>query len=221
MPDATATGRPASLWRPGPRRLLRLVTGLWIFGTGEALVILAALGNSPWTVFAEGVSTRTPLSVGAATILTSGVILLLWTRLPVRPGLGTLANAVLIGVAIDVTLARLGEPAGAGLRALTLLGGVALVGVGSGLYLGCRLGPGPRDGLMLGLHARSGHPIALLRTGIELSAFAAGVALGGTAGVGTLAFALLVGPAVATGVRVLPGRGPAPDPDAVRAAATA
>lgn len=184
--------------------------------------MLAGLGNSPWTVFADGVSRRSPLSIGAATIATSVVILLLWIRLAVRPGLGTVANAVLIGVAIDVTLSLLDEPGAPGLRVLALAVGIALVGTGSGLYLGCRLGPGPRDGLMLGLHARTGRPIAVLRTGIELTAFAAGTALGGTAGVGTLTFALLVGPAVATGVRLLPARdAPPPDPDAVRAAASA
>lgn len=206
MQAAADTGIPASVWRPGPRRLVRLVAGLWLFGIGEAVMILAALGNSPWTVFAEGVSRQTPLSIGAATIAASGVILLIWTRLPVRPGLGTIANAVLIGVAIDTTLGWLDEPAGTVTRVAFVFGGIALVGLGSGLYLGCRLGPGPRDGLMLGLHETTGRPIALLRTGIELSAFAAGAALGGTAGVGTLAFALLVGPAVAVGLRVLPGR---------------
>ncbi|MCW3014606.1 MAG: rane protein [Solirubrobacterales bacterium] len=194
-----------SLWRPGPRRLARLVLGLWIFGTGEALVVLAALGNSPWTVFAEGVSGHTPLSIGSATIATSAVILLAWLALDVRPGLGTIANAILIGIAIDVTLSLLDEPSAPAVRAGAVLGGIALVGLGSGLYLGTRLGPGPRDGLMLGLHARTGRPVALLRTGIELSALVAGVLLGGRAGVGTLAFAVLVGPAVATGLRMLPG----------------
>lgn len=221
MPPPAPSPAGPTLWRASPPRLARLVAGLWLFGTGEGLVVLAGLGNSPWTVFADGVSTRTPLSIGAATIATSMVILLLWTRLAVRPGLGTILNAVLIGVAIDATLSLLDEPSEPVVRVLALLGGIALVGAGSGLYLGCRLGPGPRDGLMLGLHARTGRPIAALRTGIELSAFAAGVALGGTAGVGTLTFALLVGPAVATGVQLLPGRGPAPDPDVVRAAASA
>lgn len=199
---------PGSLWRARPGRLLRLVAGLWLFGTGEGLVVLAALGNSPWTVFAEGVSEHTPLSIGAATIATSAVILLLWTRLPVRPGLGTVGNAVIIGVAIDVTLELFGDPSGLPLRIAVLAGGLALVGVGSGIYLGCRLGPGPRDGLMLGLHGRTGRSIAQLRTGIELSALTCGVLLGGTAGVGTVAFALLVGPAVAFGLRVGDRRAP-------------
>ncbi len=203
---AVADPPSSALWWAPPRRLVRLVVGLWLFGTGEALVVLAALGNSPWTVFAEGVSEHSPLSIGAATIVTSAVILLVWTQLDVRPGLGTIANAVLIGVAIDATLAVAGDPSGTLVRGAVVLGGIALVGVGSGLYLGCRLGPGPRDGLMLGLHARTGRPIALLRMGIEVTALLAGVLLGGTAGVGTVAFAVLVGPAVQLAMRVLPGR---------------
>ncbi len=201
---------PPALWWAPPRRLARLIVGLWLFGTGEALVIAAALGNSPWTVFAEGVSEHTPLSIGAATIATSAVILLVWTQLDVRPGLGTIANAVLVGIAIDVTLAYVGDPSGYLLRAAVVLAGIVVVGIGSGLYLGSRLGPGPRDGLMVGLHARTGRPVALLRMGIEVSALAAGVVLGGTVGVGTLAFALLIGPAVATGMRFLPGLQPPP-----------
>lgn len=209
MPAPADTIPSASLWRASPRRLVRLVVGLWLFGTGEGLVIASTLGNSPWTVFAEGVSEHSPLSIGAATILTSAVILLIWTRLPVRPGLGTIGNAVLIGVAIDVTLGSVDEPSGLGVRLAAVLGGIAIVGLGSGLYLGSRLGPGPRDGLMVGLHVRTGRPVALLRTGIELSALTAGVALGGTAGVGTVAFAVLIGPAVQTGMRLMPGATPA------------
>lgn len=199
---------PAALsrWRPGPGRLTRLLIGLWIFGTGEGLVVASGLGNSPWTVFAEGISTRTPLSVGTATVATSFVVLLAWIPLGERPGLGTLANAVLIGVAIDATLAVLGSLS-LGLRIAELGGGIALVGVGSGFYLGSALGPGPRDGLMMGLHRVTGRPVALLRGGIELSALLVGALLGGTVGVGTLAFAILVGPAVALALRVAPGSG--------------
>lgn len=193
-----------SLWRPGPRRLLRLLAGLWIFGVGEALVVASDLGNSPWTVFAEGVSVRTPLTVGAATVATSFVILLAWIPLGERPGLGTVANAVLIGVAIDATLALLGR-GGLGVRIVELAGGIALVAVGSGLYLGSALGPGPRDGLMMGLHRVTGRSVAPLRAAIEISALAVGAILGGTVGIGTLAFAILVGPAVALALRVAPG----------------
>ena len=196
---------PQSRWRAGPRRLARLLVGLTLFGAGEGLVVNSELGNSPWTVFAEGVSVQTPLSVGAATIATSFGVLLLWIPLRERPGLGTLANAVVIGIAIDATLAVL-APAPLAVRVVELLGGIAAVGLGSALYLGAALGPGPRDGLMTGLHRRTGRPIALLRALIELSALLAGALLGGTVGVGTVAFALLVGPAVAAGLRLLPGR---------------
>ena len=196
-----------SLWRAGPRRLVRLVAGLWLFGTGEALVVASELGNSPWTVFAEGISLKTPFSVGAATVLLSFCVLLLWIPLRVRPGLGTLSNAVLVGVAIDATLAVLGS-APLGVRIAELAVGIALVGVGSGLYLGTALGPGPRDGLMVGLQRRTGRPVALLRGAIEVSALVVGALLGGTVGVGTVAFALLVGPAVAAALRLAPGAGP-------------
>jgi len=200
---------PAALWRTPPRVLVRLLAGLWVFGAGEGLVVAAGLGNSPWTVLAQGVERQTPLSIGE-TILLSFTLLAIWIPLRVRPGLGTLLNAVLVGVALDATLSLLG-PAPLGVRIVELAAGIALVGVGSGLYLGAARGPGPRDGLMLGLHARTGRPVALLRGAIELTALAAGAALGGTVGVGTLAFALLVGPAVATGLRVIgPAREPLP-----------
>ncbi len=196
-----------SPWRPSPRRIVRLLAGLWLFGAGEALVVHSELGNSPWTVFAEGVSVQTPLSVGAATVATSFVILLAWIPLRERPGPGTVANAVLVGVAIDVTLELLGGRPALGLRVAELLGGIALVGVGSGLYLNAAMGAGPRDGLMMGLHRRTGRPVAPLRAGIEISALALGALLGGTVGFGTVAFALLVGPAVAVALRLLPGAG--------------
>jgi len=194
-----------SRWRPGPRRLLRLLVGLWIFGTGEALVVASDLGNSPWTVFADGVSEQTPLSIGLATVATSFVLLLVWIPLGERPGLGTIANALVVGVAIDAMLLLLGS-APLGVRIGELVVGIALVGVGSGLYINAALGPGPRDGLMLGLHRRTGRPIGLLRAGIEISALIIGALLGGRFGIGTVAFALLVGPAVAFALRVLPER---------------
>jgi uncharacterized protein len=196
----------ASLWRASPQRLVRLAVGLWIFGTGEGLVVASELGNSPWTVFAEGVSLQTPLSLGAATIVTSFAILLVWIPLRERPGLGTIANAVVIGVAIDATLSVL-EAAPLGVRIVELLAGIGLVGLGSGLYLGAALGPGPRDGLMMGLHRLTGRPVAPLRAAIEISALVVGFVLGGTVGVGTVAFALLVGPAVAFALRLLPAGG--------------
>lgn len=197
---------PLSLWRPGAPRLARLLVGLWIFGAGEGLVVASELGNSPWSVFAEGLSVRTPLSVGAATVVTSFGLLALWIPLRVRPGLGTLLNAVLIGVAMDVTLWLVG-PASLGVRIGELAVGIGLVGVGSGLYLGAALGPGPRDGLMTGLHQRTGRPVSFIRAAIELSALGVGAVLGGTLGPGTLAFALLIGPVVAGSLRILDPKG--------------
>lgn len=209
MPEASPTA--ASRWRASPRRLARLLLGLWLFGTGEGLILTSELGNSPWTVFADGVSVQTPLSVGAATVATSFVLLLLWIPLRERPGLGTILNAVIVGVAIDVTAALVGS-APLGVRVVELFGGIALVGLGSGLYINAALGPGPRDGLMTGLHRRTGRPIALVRATIEVTALCVGFGLGGTVGLGTVAFALLIGPAVALGLRMLPERGPEPVP---------
>ena len=181
---------------------MRLLIGLALFGAGEGLVVASELGNSPWSVFAEGVAVHTPLSVGAATVVISFALLAVWVPLGVRLGLGTVLNAVLVGLAMDATLWLL-APAGLGVRVAELAAGIALVGVGSGLYLGTALGPGPRDGLMTGLHARTGAPVALVRGTIEVTAFALGAVLGGTFGPGTLAFALLIGPVVALCLRVL------------------
>ena len=186
-----------SRWRASPARLVRLLAGLVVFGAGEGLLVHSALGNSPWTVLAEGVAEQVGLAIGTTTIAISFFILLAWVPLRQRLGLGTIANAVVVGVAIDVTLRALGDGSGAlGTRALEVIGAIALVSVGSGFYLTARLGPGPRDGLMTGLAARTGRSIRLTRSLIELSACAAGVALGGTLGLGTLAFALLIGPGV-------------------------
>jgi uncharacterized membrane protein YczE len=190
-----------SRWRPTRGQLVQVLIGLWLFGTGEALVVASELGNSPWTVLAEGVSIHTPLSIGAATFVISLLVLLCWIPLRVGLGIGTLLNAIVIAVAIDATLALLPHVGALPVRWASLLGGIALVGAGSGLYLTAALGPGARDGLMTGLHDRRGWPLAAVRTGIELTAVAAGFLLGGTTGVGSLLFALLIGHAVSFGVR--------------------
>jgi uncharacterized membrane protein YczE len=184
---------------------------LWIFGTGEACLVHARLGNSPWTVLAEGVSKHTPLAIGTATIAISALVMLAWIPLRQRPGVGTVANALLIGVAIDVMLPLLPGPGGLAVRGAFVAGGIALVALGSGLYLTARLGPGPRDGLMTGLHFRTGRSLRLVRTCIEGSALVAGFLLGGRVGVGTVAFALLVGPGVQAAVRALGGLEPVAD----------
>jgi uncharacterized membrane protein YczE len=187
---------PAHLWAPGPARLAILIAGLWLFGAGEACIVAADLGNSPWTVLAQGVSLNTPLGIGAATVVISFLVLCAWIPLRQQPGLGTVMNAIVIGVALGVMLELLpSDPSGVESWVL-LAGGIAAVAVGGGVYLACRLGPGPRDGLMTGLHARTGRSLRLVRTFIELSALTVGFILGGTVGVGTVAFALLIGPGV-------------------------
>lgn len=158
--------------------------------------MLATLGNSPWTVLAEGVAEQTYAGIGEVTIALSFVVLLAWVPLRQRPGLGTLLNAIVVGLAIGVTLGAVGAPSQVPIRIALVVGGIALVGGGSGLYLTSRLGPGPRDGLMTGLHERTGRSLRWVRTSLEVSVTVAGAALGGTVGFGTLAFALLIGPSV-------------------------
>lgn len=199
-----------SRWRASPARLARLLVGLWLFGSGEALMVESGLGNAPWTVLAEGISVVSPLSIGAATILTGALVLCAWVPLRVRPGLGTVLNVVVIGVALDVMVAVLPAPAGLSARAAFLVAGVALVGLGSGFYLTARLGTGPRDGLMTGIGDRTGWPLPAVRAGIEVSVLLAGFALGGTVGVGTVVFAVMIGPAVGVGLRLLGDRRPQP-----------
>lgn len=201
--SALDVATPASRWRASPVRFGRLVVGLWLFGTGEGLVVRAALGNSPWTVLAQGLALQTGLSIGTATIVVSFLVLLPWIPLRQRPGLGTIMNAVFIGVAIDVTLELTGGSGSLAVRAVELLGGIATVAVGSGFYLGARLGPGPRDGLMTGLHRATGRPIGLVRACVEITALAIGALLGGTVGIGTVAFAVLIGPGVALALTLM------------------
>src|SRR3954447_25700895 len=170
---------PAVLWRPGPARLALLLVGLWAFGTGEACLVASRLGNSPWLVLSEGVSRHSVLSVGAATIVISVCVLALWIPLRQAPGLGTMLNAIIIGLAVGVMLPLLPSHPGAAVAWPLLAGGIGLVAIGGGLYLGTRLGPGARDGLMTGLHRRTGRSLRLMRTCIEISALAVGFALGG------------------------------------------
>lgn len=191
-----------SRWRPTPRRLASLLFGLCVFGAGEAVLIASDLGNSPWTVFAEGVSKQTPLSVGTATVVTSFVLLLLWIPLGQRPGLGTIANAVVVGLAIDATLGVLPDDPALAWRIVFVPAGIAIVAIGSAFYLGAALGPGPRDGLMTGLHRVTGRSVASVRAFIEITALLIGIVLGGTFGPATVAFALLIGPAVALALRL-------------------
>jgi uncharacterized membrane protein YczE len=177
------------------RRLPRLLGGLVLFGGGLALMVLARLGLGPWEVLHQGISQRTGVPIGMTGILVGVVVLLAWVPLRQRMGVGTIANAVLIGLIIDAVLFTVAPPESLGVRWLALLAGVVLTGLGSGLYIGAGLGAGPRDGLMTALAAR-GHSLRLVRTFIEVSALAVGWALGGNVGVGTVIFAFAIGPLV-------------------------
>jgi uncharacterized protein len=192
-----------SRWSARPTTLLVLGTGLWLFGTGEALLVASHLGNTPWTVLAQGVSRHSSLSIGEATLAISAVVLVGWIPLRERPGLGTIANAVVIAVAIDVMLAVLPTPDAVAGRLVEVVAAIACIGMGSGFYLTTWLGPGPRDGWMTGLARRTGWPIAGVRLSIELTVLVAGYLLGGRVGIGTVAFALTIGHAVATAMRPL------------------
>ncbi|MCB0867044.1 MAG: hypothetical protein KDB58_15160 [Solirubrobacterales bacterium] len=177
--------------------------GLTLFGVGEAGLVAAGLGNSPWTVFAQGVSVQTPLSIGAATVVISFVVLLLWIPLRQPLGLGTVCNAIWVGVALEGTLYALPDDPAPVLAWALMLGGVATVALASGFYLTAALGPGPRDGLMTGLHRRTGASLRLVRACIEFGVLVAGYLLGGTVGVGTVVFAIGVGPGVQLAVERL------------------
>lgn len=199
----TAWSASGSRWRARPATLVVLAAGLWIFGAGDSALIEAGIGNSPWTVFAQGLGDHVGISIGAATFLTSAAILASWPLLGVRYGLGTLANAVVIAVAIDVMTRVLPQPQRLALQVGQVLLGIGAIGLGSGLYLTANLGPGPRDGLMTGLHHRLGLPVARVRLGIEATVVVAGWLLGGTVGVGTVLFAALVGYAVSLGLALV------------------
>ncbi len=176
-------------------RLVRCVVGLALFGVGIALILDADLGLAPWDVFHQGVSELTGIPIGRVIVLTGVGLLLAWIPLRQRPGLGTVLNAVEIGVVVDLVEPLLDTPGGWLARLGLLAGGLVLIGVGSGMYIGAGLGAGPRDGLMMGLAAR-GISVRRARTVVELSVLAAGVALGGSVGLGTVAFALGIGPMV-------------------------
>ena len=181
--------------RPTALTTLQIVVGLWIFGTGLAFVVRGANGQGAWTVFHDGLSQHTPLSIGGATVLTGMLVLLLVLVMREKIGLGTLLNIEIIGPATDVTLWLLDEPTSAVLRVLLTLSSPFVIAFGSSLYLGVHWGPGPRDGLMTGLNRR-GVSIRFARFSIELSAFTAGLVLGGAVGWGTIWAVVAVGPAV-------------------------
>ena len=194
---------PITPWRANSRwdlsisRVFILFFGLAIFGLGDALVVQSNLGNAPWTVFAQGLSLKSGLSLGWATFVTGCFVLLIWIPLRERPGFGTLSNIVIISAAIEfgVNIFPLQETLIGGL--VSALIGIALVGIGSALYITCGLGPGPRDGAMTGIHHRTGIRVGRVRMGIEVTVLIVGAILGGQVGLGTALFALLIGQSVA------------------------
>ncbi|NHC44798.1 membrane protein YczE [Motilibacter aurantiacus] len=208
MSTVTDDARPTTTLPPLPsplaqlragrltRRLVQLQAGLVLYGASMGLMIQAGLGLDPWDAFHQGVAERTSLSFGTVVIVTGVVVLLLWIPLRQWPGVGTVSNAIVIGLAVDATLAVVEQPEPMWARVTFLLAGVVLNGVAGAAYIGAQLGPGPRDGLMTGLVRRTGRSVRLVRTSLELTVLAIGWALGGTIGVGTVLYALSIGPLV-------------------------
>jgi len=179
-----------------PRRVLQLLVGLVLYGTGCALTVEAGLGVDPWTVFAQGLSVRTGVGIGWITNIVGFLVLLLWIPLRQKPGVGTIANILLVGTSMQVVLTIFPPVEGIVAQFATLFGGILLVAIASGLYIGARFGPGPRDGLMTGVNAKLGWPIWVCRALVEISVLLIGWVLGGTVGIGTVLFAALIGPLV-------------------------
>ncbi len=193
------------------RRVAQLTGGLVLYGVSCAMILLSQLGNDPWDVFHEGLSIQTGIGTGVWVCIVGALVLLLWIPLRQRPGIGTVANVVVIGVVVELVLRRWAPAEDLGSQVALLCSGVLLNAVATGLYIGARFGPGPRDGLMTGLAAR-GHSIRVVRTGIEITVLVAGALLGGTVGVGTLVYALSIGPLahVLVPALMVPESAPAP-----------
>jgi uncharacterized membrane protein YczE len=195
--------RANSRWDLSPLRVLILFFGLAIFGLGDSLFIQAGIGNAPWTVFAEGLTYKTGMSIGFATFVISVFVLLLWIPLKERPGFGTLSNIVLIATFIELGTHIFPEANSFTVGIIYNFIGISLVGIGSALYITCGLGPGPRDGAMTGLHYRTGVRVGRVRMAIEVTVLAIGFLMGGTVGVGTALFALFIGQSVAISLGIL------------------
>ena len=178
------------------RRAVQLLFGLFCYGFAIGLMIQANLGVSPWDVLGQGTARHTGIAFGVVTTVIGLLVLLLWIPLRQKPGIGTVLNVFLVGPSAEVCLAVVPAPDQLWAQVLLFTGGLVLLAAATGLYLGSRLGPGPRDGLMTGMHSKFGWPVWAVRTGIEVTVLAVGWALGGTVGLGTVAFALLVGPLV-------------------------
>jgi len=194
-----SSNKPLNL-KPRISTFFYLCFGLSLFGAGEGLLIVSYIGNSPWSVLAQGISIKTNYSIGLITFFVSLFVIFLWIFLSQKPGMGTILNAIIIALMIDICLAFLETPETYFIRILMAIVAIFLVGLGSGFYLIANLGPGPRDGLMTGLQKKTNAPIALVRAFLEITVVTIGWQLGGTVGLGTLMFAFGVGPAVALGL---------------------
>ena len=192
-----------SRWDLSALRTAILFFGLFIFGLGDSLLIQSNIGNAPWSVLAQGVSNRVDITMGWSTFAISTVVLLLWIPLREKPGFGTLSNIAIIATAIQVGVTIFPSQSSYLIGIAYCLIGIALVGIGSTLYITCGLGPGPRDGLMTAIHNRSGTRIGRVRLGIEGTVLLAGWLLGGTVGLGTLLFATLIGQSIAVSMGVV------------------
>ncbi|MER5618037.1 hypothetical protein [Streptomyces sp. NPDC002215] len=186
----TAVPRGAHL----TRRLIQLYVGLALYGTSSALLVRAGLGLEPWGVLHQGLAERTGLSIGVVSIIVGAAVLLLWIPIRQRPGLGTVSNVFVVGIAMDGTLALVPDVQGLAAQIAVMAAGVVVNGVATGLYIAARFGPGPRDGLMTGLHRLTGRSIRLVRTLLEVAVVVTGFLLGGTLGAGTVVYALAIGP---------------------------
>jgi uncharacterized membrane protein YczE len=196
--------------RNSARRLVQLYVGLWLYGLAAALQLRSGLGLDPWDVFHQGLSKHIGLAIGTVVIIIGVVVLLAWIPLRQLPGLGTVSNVILVGVSLNVSLEMLSPVQAMLWRIAEMTGGIVLCGIATGMYIGAHYGPGPRDGLMTGLARRTGRSIRLVRTCIEVTVLAAGFLLGGRVGIGTVAFALAIGPLAQVFLRVF-------DPSAGRA----
>ncbi len=197
-----SSDRPLNL-RPKISTFLFLCFGLTLFGLGEGLLVVSHTGASPWTVLAEGISSNVDFSIGTVSFFVSLGVLFLWFFLNQKPGIGTLLNALIVAVMIDVSIIYIPTPENYIPQLLLAILGVLIVGLGSGFYLVSNLGPGPRDGLMTGIQRKTNFPIAAVRAFLEITVVSIGWYLGGTVGIGTLLFAFGVGPAVALGLFIV------------------
>lgn len=193
----------ASRWDLNPARIGVLFFGLFIFGLGDSLLIQSTIGNAPWSVLAQGVSGKLDITMGWSTFAISSLVLLLWIPLKEKPGFGTISNIVIIAAAIQIGVSIFPEQSNYAFGVIYCLIGIGMVGLGSALYITCALGPGPRDGLMTALHNSTGVRIGRVRLAIEGSVLVAGWLLGGTVGLGTLLFALLIGQSIAIALGVV------------------